>query len=194
MTQKKLQKNATPKDNKRYAYETGNFQAVVYDNYSGTPMLTTLHGGQWWITSPGMQVQTVYDYLSKCGLKCEDITFLCEAGGTVGALALARMLGHALENPEDDVRDVMHWRVAELNRLGIMFDLMDEPLLLELDVFSNGQNSRREGKYSVICYAKGACNECLFNIDGFDSEEDAKETAVYYFDFLEHIGIRYTIL
>lgn len=47
MANKIKQKNAMPKDNKRYAYEQGNFQAVVYDDYSGIPMLTTLHGGQW---------------------------------------------------------------------------------------------------------------------------------------------------
>ena len=194
MTSNKQQKNATPKDIVRYAYEPGNFQAVVYDNYSGFPMLTTRHGGQWWITSPGMQVQPLYDYLNKSYLNREDIIYLCEAGGTVGALAMARMLGKALTNPEAHVSEVMHWRVAELNRLGITFDLQDEPLLLELDVFPNGQNSRREGKFSVMCYAKGACNECLFNIDGFDRKEDAEEWARYYFDFLEHLGIRYTIL
>lgn len=194
MTNKELRQNAMPKDNKRYAYEPGNFQAVVYDDYSGIPMLTTLHGGQWWITSPGMRLQPMCDYLSNCGLNSEDITYLCESGGTVGALALAKMLGYALENPEDDVRDVMHWRVAELNRLGITFDLMDEPLLLELDVFPNGQNSRRDGKFSVICYAKGACNECIFNIDGFDCKKDAEGRAMFYFDFLEHIGIRFTII
>ena len=194
MANKNQQKNAMPKYNKRYAYEPGNFQAVVYDNYSGIPMLSTLHGGQWWITSPGMQVQPVYDYLGKCGLNCEDINYLCEAGGTVGALAMARMLGHALTNPEDDVRDVMYWRVAELNRLGVTFDLQDEPLLLELDVFPNWQNRHREGKFTVMCYAKGVCDECLFNVDGFDTKRDAEGRAIYYFDFLEHIGIRFTII
>lgn len=195
MANKKIQQqNAMPKGNKRYAYEPEYFQAVVYDNCTGSPMLTTLLGGQWWVTSPGMQLQTVYDYLNECGVNIEDVTFLCEAGGSVGALALARMLGRALENPEDDVRDVMHWRVAALNRLGATFDLLDEPLLLELEVIPNGPYSRREGKFTVTCYAKGACDECLFNIDGFDTKEDAEGRALYYFDFLEYIGIRFTIL
>lgn len=190
MTNKELQKNATPKDNKRYAYETGNLQVVVYDNYSGTPILVTFLSNRWWVTTPGEKLQPLVKSFDG-----KDIGFvtLCEAGGKVGALALARMLGHALENPEDDVRDVMHWRVAELNRLGVEFDLMDEPLLLELDVFPNGQNSRREGKFSVMCYAKGACNECLFNIDGFYSKADAEDRAMFYFDFLDRIGIRFTI-
>ncbi len=168
-----------------------NMQFVVYDNYSGTPILTTFLGNCWWITTPGLKLQP----LEEC-FGGDDISFfmLCEAGGTVGALALAKMLGHALENPEDEVCNVMHWRVAELNRLGVTFDLMDEPLLLELDVFPNGQNSCREGKFTVMCYAKGACNECLFNIDGFDSKKDAEEWAMYYFDFLEHLGICYSIL
>ena len=166
-------------------------QFVVYDNYSGTPILTTFLDNCWWITTPGLKLQP----LEEC-FGGDDISFfmLCEAGGTVGALALAKMLGHALENPEDEVCNVMHWRVAEVKRLGVTFDLMDEPLLLELDVFPNGQNSRREGKFTVMCYAKGACNECLFNIDGFDSKKDAEEWAMYYFDFLEHLGICYSIL
>lgn len=170
---------------------TGNQKFVVYDNYSGNPIQVTFLGNRWWVTTPGEMLQP----LKKC-FDSEDTIFvtLCEAGGTVGALALAKMLGHALENPEDDVRDVMHWRVAELNRLGIKFNLTDEPLLLELDVFPNGQNSRREGKFSVMCYAKGACYECLFNIDGFDSKADAEGRAMYYFDFLEHLGIRFTII
>ena len=166
-------------------------QLVVYDNYYGNPILVTFLGNRWWVVTPGEMLQP----LEEC-FGGDDISFfmLCEAGGTVGALALAKMLGHALENPEDEVCNVMHWRVAELNRLGVTFDLMDEPLLLELDVFPNGQNSRREGKFTVMCYAKGACNECLFNIDGFDSKKDAEEWAMYYFDFLDHLGICYSIL
>ncbi len=166
-------------------------QLVVYDNYSGSPVQVTFLGNQWWVTSQREMLQPLEKYFDG-----GDIGFvtLCEAGGTVGALALAGMLGKALTSPEAHVSEVMHWRVAELNRLGITFDLQDEPLLLELDVFANGQNSRREGKFSVMCYAKGACNECLFNIDGFDHKEDAEEWAQYYFDFLEHLGIRYTIL
>ena len=171
--------------------QRNNSQFVVYDNYSGTPILTTLLSNRWWVTTPGKMLQPLEEQLGG-----GDISFytLCKAGGTVGALAMARMLGYALTNPEDDVSDVMHWRVAELNRLGVTFDLTDEPLLLELDVFPNGQDSRREGKFSVMCFAKGACNECLFYIDGFDRKEDAEETAAFYFDFLEHIGIRFTIL
>jgi hypothetical protein len=163
---------------------------VVYDSFSGIPLRVTFLGNSWWVTSPREKLQPLEKYFD-----CEDISFcyLCEAGGTVGALALARMLGYALENPEDDVSDVMHRRVAELNRLGVSFDLWDEPLLLELDVLPNGQNSRREGKFSVMCYAKGACNECLFNIDGFDSKADAEGRAMFYFDFLDYVGIRYTI-
>ena len=164
---------------------------VVYDSFSGIPLRVTFLGNRWWVTSPREKLQPLEKYFD-----CEDISFcfLCEAGGTVGALALARMLGHALENPEDDVSDVMHWRVAELNRLGVSFDLWDEPLLLELDVLPNGQNSCLDGKFTVMCYAKGACNECLFNIDGFDLKADAEEWARFYFEFLEHIGIRFTII
>ena len=84
-------------------------QLVVYDNYSGNPILVTFLGNRWWVVTPGEMLQP----LEEC-FGGDDISFfmLCEAGGTVGALALAKMLGHALENPEDEVCNVMHWRVA----------------------------------------------------------------------------------
>ena len=166
-------------------------QLVVYDNYYGNPILVTFLGNRWWVVTPGEMLQP----LEEC-FGGDDISFfmLCEAGGTVGALALAKMLGHALENPEDEVCNVMHWRVAELNRLGVTFDLMDEPLLLELDVFPNEHYSRREGKFTMTCYAQGACNVCLFNIDGFDLKVDAEGRARFYFDYLSHLGIRFTLI
>ena len=166
-------------------------QFVVYDNYSGNPILVTFLGNRWWVTSSGQKLEPLEKVFDG-----EDIGFvtLCEAGGTVGSLALARMLGNALTNPEDYVSDVMHWRVAELKRLGVTFDLMDEPLLLELDVFPNVAPSRRKGKFTVICYARGACDECLFNIDGFDSKEDAEGRAIYFIEFLKHNGIKFTLL
>jgi hypothetical protein len=143
------------------------------------------------VTSPGVKLQPLEEHLG--GGDVGYIT-LCEAGGTVGALAVAGMLGYALTNPESDVRDVMHWRVAELNRLGVTLDLQDEPLLLELDVFPNEHYSRREGKFTMTCYAQGACNVCLFNIDGFDLKVDAEGRARFYFDYLSHLGIRFTLI
>ena len=177
--------NKTIKNNKSAC------QCIVYDNYSGSPLLVTFLGKRWWVTSTGHKLQPLEKYFGD-----DDVSFvtLCEAGGTVGALALAGMLGYALTNPESDVSDVMHWRVAELNRLGVTLDLQDEPLLIELDVFPNGQKSRREGKFSVVCNARGACDETLFDIDGFDSKEDAKGRARFYLEFLEHMGVRFTII
>lgn len=189
MTRNNQQRNATPESIVRYACEREN-QAIVYDDYAGFPVKVTSLDDRWWVTTPGEPLVPLDKYIDG-----EDAgyIFLCGPDGRVGALALAKLLGKALTNPEDKVDEVLHWRVAQLYRLGVEFDLTDEPLLLELDVFANGQNSRREGKYSVICYAKGACNECLFNMDGFDTKEDAEERAMYFFEFLERIGIRYTI-
>lgn len=190
MTRNNQQHNATPEQYVRNAYTREN-EAIVYDDYAGFPVKVTFLDDRWWVTTPGERLVPLNEYID-----CEGVgyMYLCGGDGMVGALAFAKMLGQALTNPEHDIDEVLHWRVAQLYRLGVEFNLTDEPLLLELDVFANGRNSRREGKYSVICYAKGACNECLFNMDGFDTKEDAEERTKYFFEFLERIGIRYTII
>ena len=47
-----------------------NMQFVVYDNYSGTPILTTFLGNCWWITTPGLKLQP----LEEC-LGGDDVSF-----------------------------------------------------------------------------------------------------------------------
>ena len=126
----------------------------------------------------------------------EDISFcfLCEAGGKVGALALARMLGLALANPEDRVDEVLRQRVKSLERLGVTLDLKDEPLLLEMDTFSNDDKPARQGNYSVMCHLYGNYFERIFDIDGFESKNVAEEWAGFYFDTLESLGIEFEII
>ena len=96
------------------------YKAVVYDNFAGCPIVVAFLGNRWWVVTPGEKVQPLEEYIDD-----EDISFrfLCEAGGKVGALALARMLGVALENPEDRVDEVLRQRVKSLERLGVTLDV-----------------------------------------------------------------------
>lgn len=171
-------------------YSNKDFQAVVYDNFSGFPMLVTFLGERWWVTSPGEPLQPLDEYLGG-----EDISyiFLCEAGGTVGALALAKMLGKAMEFPEDNVMEVLEHRMVDLKRLGVTLDVKDERLTLELRVFKHKKDSFRRGKYSVWCHAADSFYDMLFDVDDFNSEDEAEEWANYYFDFLSCLGINITV-
>lgn len=169
----------------------GNYQAVVYDDFAATPLLVTFLGNRWWVTTYGERLQPLKDYIDN-----EDINFnfLCEATDKVGALALAKMLGKALGNPEGKVDEVMRQRVASLKRLGVTLDVKDEPLVLELEVFPNEKGSWRQGQFSAWCHLAGNICEMVFDIDAFDSKKDAEEWARFYFDYLEELGIEFTII
>ncbi len=182
--------SAMPTDIVRYAH-TRDFQAVVYDEFSGSPLMVTFLGNQWWVTTPGEKLQPLEEYFEG-----EDIgfRFLCEANGKVGALALAKMIGKAAEEPEDDVRKVMRQRVECLKRLGVKLEVKDESLALEMKVFSNEDTHFRQGKFSMWCHATANCYELLFDIDGFGSREDAEEWAGCYLDILEELGINFNII
>ncbi len=169
----------------------GVFLAVVYDNFSGCPIVVAFLGNRWWVVTPGEKVQPLEEYMAT-----EDISFcfLCEAGGKVGALALARMLGLALANPEDRVDEVLRQRVKSLERLGVTLDVKDEPLLLEMEVFSNDGKPARQGNYSVMCHLHGNYFERIFDVDAFESKHDAEEWVGYYFDVLESLEIEFEIV
>lgn len=168
-----------------------NYKAVVYDRFAGVPLQVAFIGNKWWVVTPGEAVQPLDNYL---GDEYIGFCYLCEAGGKVGALALARMLGVALENPEDRVDEVLRQRVKSLERLGVTLDVKDEPLLLETDTISNEGSPVRHGKYSVICHLHGNYFERLFDVDAFDSKHDAEEWAGYYFDALEDLGLKFNII
>ena len=169
----------------------GVFRAIVYDDFLAVPYSVTFIGGRWWVTTPGEKLQTLDEFTDSDDL---GFNFLCEADGKVGALALAKMLGVALENPEDKVDDVLRHRVDSLKRLGVTLDVKDEPLVLELEIISNENFSLRHGKFSALCNLHGNFFEKVFDIDAFDSKSDAEEWAGYYFDMLESLGIEFRIV
>lgn len=170
--------------------ERKNFQAVVYED-TGCVLQVSFLDGRWWITTPGEMLQPLEEYARDLDI---EVYYLCEAGGKVGALALAKLLGKAMEMPECEVDVVLHQRICALLRLGVTLDVVDEPLTLELQVFQNPKDSLRRGKYSVWCYAVGNCHEELFDVDGFYSKQDAEECALCFFDFLESLGMEIIII
>ena len=183
------QKNGVLEGIVRYAYAR-EFKAVVYDDFSGFPLMVTFLGDRWWVTTPGEKLQPLEEFFEG-----EDISFnfLCEAGGTVGALALAKMLGKAAEEPEQAVEVVLRQRIETLRRLGVTLDVKDEQLCLELKTFSNEGTYRPKGKYSMWCNATGNCLESIFDIDDFDSREEAEEWADRFFEFLGNVGIEFVV-
>ena len=166
------------------------YKAVVYDNFAGCPIVVAFLGNRWWVVTPGEKVQPLDDYFDGEPIS---FCFLCEAGGKVGALALAKMLGVALENPEDRVDEVLRQRVKSLERLGVTLDVRDEPLLLEMEAFSNDGRPAR-GNYSMMCHLHGNCFERIFDVDAFESKHDAEEWVGYYFGALESLGIEFKIV
>ncbi len=191
MTKKQQQKNASPECIVRYAH-VNNFQAVVYDDFSGIPQQVTFLGKNWWLTTPGMKLQLLKDYCKD--MPGIDFNYLCEAQGSVGALALAKLLGKALEEPEGTLEEVMNQRVRALRQMGVTFNVDDEVLQLELRVFENGEKSKRQGRYSAWGHTAGSIRDMLFDIDGFDAREDALEWVDFYLKFLKSMGFKFTIV
>lgn len=189
MATKKQNKQVAPINKNRFACEK-DYQVIVYDDFSGFPMKVTFLDGRWWITSPGLILQPLEEFLD--GMEAEYF-LLCEVGEKVGVLALAKMLGQALENPADKVDETLRHRVEDLKRLGVMLDVKDEALAVELRVFQNREDSMRKGKFSMWCYLAGNFGEMLFDCDGFESRKDAEEWADYYFECLGELGVEYVI-
>lgn len=178
MKNKIRQKNRNPK-------------AIVCDDYMGVPYVVTFVGNQPWVTTSGEPFLPLKEFSDSEGI---GFCYLCEAGGKVGALALAKMLGVALTNPEDRVDEVLRQRVKSLKRLSVTLDVKDEPLTLELEILAHDERSYRQGKYSAICHLHDNYFEMLFDIDAFDSKSDAEEWAGYYFDMLENLGVEFRIV
>lgn len=186
MTRNKTKRSAAPEQYVRSAHVREN-QAVVYDDYMGFAYQVTFLDDRWWLTTSGEPLKPLEEFLD-----LDDVGFryLCESEGRVGALALAQMLGRALEQPETDIDEALRKRIKNLKRLGVTLDVEDEVLNLEVRVFANDANSRRQGRYSVWCYSMDGCDERLFDIDCFDKKADAEEWANVYFTFLRSIGIK----
>ena len=168
-----------------------NNQIIVYEDFAGYPYQASFYGNQWWVTTPGEILQPLPKLFGKENI---DICFACHQGGTVDAITLAKMLGKALENPEDNVDEVMRHRVDCLKRMGVTLDVKDEPLLLELETVTNDDRPACQSNYSVICHLHSSHFERLFDIDGFDTKHDAEEWTSYYFDLLKDLGVEFKII
>ena len=190
MKSKNQRQNATPINN-IWCTHVNLSEAIVYDGFAGIPTRVTFLNGRWWVTTPGMKLQPLENFYDG---ECEDFFYLCELGGKVGALALAKMLGLALTNPEEEVDRVLRNRVQSLKRLGVVLDLKDEPLVMELEIFPNEVMLDRQGKYSMWCHLADNYSTCLFDIDAFESKKDAETWANIYFDQLESLGIEFSII
>lgn len=174
--------------------QVNSYQAVVYDDYTGLPLKVTFVGEQWWVTTPAEPLQPLKDYFGNDDDDdAANFRFLCEADEKVGAQALAKMLGVALTNPEDEVDKTLRQRVKSLKRLGVKFNTQDETLELKMELFENPDGTKRQGKYSVVCYLSDNCFDTLFDIDGFRKKSDALEWVGYYLEMLEDLGIAYII-
>ena len=167
------------------------YKAVVYDNFGGVPLIVSFIGDEWMVTTPGEKFQPLAEYIDYEG---DGFCFLCEVGDKVGALALAKMLGKGLENPEECVDETFYHRLERLKRLGVTLDVKDESLQLKLDTIANAERSCRHGNYSILCYLDGNYCEMLFDIDAFETREDAEEWAGYYFAALKKIGVEFKIV
>ena len=118
---------------------------------------------------------------------------------------LADMVGHAaLEcygvvgmvsaDPAEGIAKLLPERVASLKRLGVTLNVKDEPLKLKLDIFRNEEGSGRGGFYSMICYLADNYCEQLFDVDYFDSRVEAKLWCKSFFNYLESIGIDFSLV
>lgn len=154
---------------------------IVYDDYCGYPLRVTAIEGRWWVVTPGERLQRLEEYY-----KSKEIGFccLCQEGEKVGAVALAQMLGRAAENPEMEVDTTLYNRVEHLRRMGVEFNLNDEPLKLQLRVLSNKPGSQLQGKSSLSCQMVNNMLCTLFVADCFDNEKDAQEWGQIYISFL----------
>lgn len=193
VTRPKVKPDVTTKrkPNQSVSCVSKNFQCIVCDDFGGFPVKVTYLNGCWWVTTPGSTLQPLKDYAGKMELQ---FVYLAEAGGKVGALALTKMLGRALENPECEVYKVLRNRVSDLKRLGVELDVKDEELQLELEVFNNEGKPARQGNYSVICHLADNDCEWVFDIDAFDNKRDAEQWSCYLFDYMEELGVRFTIV
>ena len=168
-----------------------NYKAVVYDRFAGVPLQVAFLGNKWWVVTPGEAVQPLDNYF---GGEYIGFCYLCEAGGKVGALALAKMLGMALKNPEDNVDEVLRYRVDSLKRLDVALDIKDETLVLKVETVTSDDRNACQSNYSVICHLHSSHFERLFDIDGFETRRDAEIWTSYYFDLLKDLGIEFKII
>lgn len=165
-------------------------QVIIYDDYSALPMRLTFIGGEWWITTAGVPLQTVDEYFDD---DRSDMVFLCKDGENPGAFAIAKMLGKALENAECAIDNVMEHRMKCLERMGVQLDVTDEVLQLEQEIITHKPDSHRSGKFSLWIHAGDSFDKWLLDCEGFDSKTDAELYAATFLTFLESIGVVFSL-
>jgi hypothetical protein len=162
-----------------------NNQIIAYESFSGNVYQLSFFGDEWWVTTPDEKLQHATGLF---GMADIEFLFVCNAGGKVDAITLAKILGKALENSFSPIDSALALRVAQLKRLGITEGWQGEQLDFEWELFSNDKGSKRQGKYSIRCQRVGS-SLSLFDIDAFDVKADAEHWVKTYFKFLRSQGI-----
>ena len=54
--------------------KSGNYQAVVYNDFDGTPLKVTFLGNRWWVTTPGERLLPLKEYFDDEHI---NFNFLC---------------------------------------------------------------------------------------------------------------------
>lgn len=157
---------------------------IVYGTKSGFPMTAMFLGNEWWLMSKDQQLRPLTDGDGSF----EDYNLLCDVGDCILMKDLARMMGRALENPEDKINDVLRWRLRELLAQGVTLISKPQTLNLVLRLFSN-EGTKRQGEYSIWCEEGDRSFETLFDLDCFEDMEKAVHWAQVYVEFFRRHGV-----
>ena len=162
--------------------ETQN-QLIVYTGYAGLPLQLTFLGGEWWVTTPGEELQPARK-LDLDGFIC-----LTTNSGSVDALGLAKLLAKMVENPVDELVGELHRNVKSLHRLDCYEAWGGQTLSFEWCIEKKDKpgNGFKE-EYRLTC-RETYYNEEMFSMDGFEDKKDATFYAEAYFDILSEEGI-----
>ena len=168
-------------------------KAFLYDSLCGIVYRCMFAGldaeghAQWVVITPGEEPRTVKDFIEAEDFDNWHFCLLTMEGEQARSKVVAQMLGKALECPVTAPKDELGFIIRQLKQAGVTWDC--HPLTLEINVFRNGDNSRRQGKYSFWVEDDNPYCSILADIDGFDDLEDLLETVHTYFEALDEAGI-----
>ena len=159
-----------------------NNQLIVYTEYSGLPMQVTFLDMQWWITTPGMKLEPLFN--SDWG----DVYCLTTGSESVDALGLAKMLGKTVENPVDEIDHDLRLRVKQLQELECFEAWFGQSLNFEWSVQPMEEKGKTRAGWRLRC-RETYYDEVMFDSEDFVYEKDAEHWAALYFDVLKEQGI-----